>query len=118
VGDGYRDIERLVGALSEIRRRYKRDRAGMLTYEYISPEVAVAPQRAFYAEKESVPLEQTVGRVCGECIMSYPPGIPILAPGEVITEPIARYIAYAKEKGCVVTGAQDLKTEFVNVLKG
>ncbi len=50
--------------------------------------------------------------------MCYPPGIPILAPGEMITNEILQYIAYAKEKGCFLTGTQDMNIEHINVVKG
>ena len=116
IGDRKQDIERLVSALAEIRRRYQRDRAGMLSQEYIDPEVAVTPQEAFYAPKESLPIEETAGRVCSEFVMCYPPGIPILAPGERITEDILRYITYAKEKGCSMTGPEDPDILRLNVL--
>ena len=49
--------------------------------------------------------------------MSYPPGIPILAPGERITQEIIDYILYAKEKGCSMTGPEDPKIERLNVIK-
>jgi len=117
VGDRHRDLERLVGALAEIRRNYKRDKTGMLRMEYISPIVAVAPQKAFYAEKEALPLAQSPGRICSEFVMCYPPGIPILAPGELITGEILEYIEYAKEKGCFLTGPEDLNLERLNVIK-
>lgn len=117
VGDRERDIERLVGALSEIRRRYKKDKSGMLISEYISPAVEMTPQEAFYAEKESVPLEDSEGRICSEFVMCYPPGIPILSPGERITNDIIRYIKYAKEKGCFLTGAEDMNTDRLNVTR-
>lgn len=116
VGDRQREIERLVGALSEIRRRCGRDRSGMLSQEYISPIVAVSPQEAFYAPKESLQLEQTAGRICTEFVMCYPPGIPILAPGEQITEEIIRYILYAKKKGCSMTGPEDSAITRLNVM--
>ena len=48
--------------------------------------------------------------------MAYPPGIPILAPGEKITEEIISYIMYAKEKGCLLTGTEDMNVEFINVI--
>ena len=117
VGDRERDIERLVGALSEIRRRYKKDKNGMLISEYIPPHVITSPQEAFYADKESVPLEDGRGRICSEFVMCYPPGIPILAPGEEITDEIIRYIKYAKEKGCFMTGAEDMSIDRLNVLR-
>ncbi|MBP3311840.1 MAG: arginine decarboxylase, partial [Butyricicoccus sp.] len=118
IGDRLREIERLVGALSEVRRRFGGDGTTLMKQEYIDPEVAVSPQDAFYAAKESLPLRETVGRVCSEFVMCYPPGIPILAPGERITKEILDYIKYAKEKGCSMTGPEDAEILRLNVLKG
>ncbi|WP_455683760.1 aminotransferase class I/II-fold pyridoxal phosphate-dependent enzyme [Thomasclavelia sp.] len=117
VGDTQANIERLVGALSEIRRRFKKERTGMLDHEYINPKVVISPQVAFYGKKESLPLYQSVNRVCSEFVMCYPPGIPILAPGEMITNEILSYIQYAKEKGCFMTGPEDMEIKNINVLK-
>lgn len=116
VGDREREIERLVGALSEIRRRFKKEKTGMLDHEYISPHMAISPREAFFGEKMSLPIEQTEGRVCGEFVMCYPPGIPILAPGEIITSEILDYVSYAKDKGCFMTGTEDIKIERLNVI--
>lgn len=116
VGDRQRDIERLVSALSEIRRRYGKSGSGMMHQEYIEPIVKATPQEAFYASSESLPIEQTKGRVCSEFVMCYPPGIPILTPGELITAEILDYIKYAKEKGCSLTGPEDPDVNRLNVL--
>lgn len=119
IGDRPREIERLVSALSEIRRRFGREnRNGLMEQEYIEPEVAVSPQEAFYAEKESLPIMETSGRISSEFVMCYPPGIPILTPGERVTEEILNYIRYAKEKGCSMTGPEDAGIERLQVLKG
>ncbi len=117
VGDRKRDIERLISALSEIKRRFGKTGTGMLTQEYINPIVAEAPRRAFYSEKISLPLDESAGHVCSEFVMCYPPGIPILAPGELITPEIIEYIKYAKEKGCSMTGTEDINIERLNVLR-
>jgi arginine/lysine/ornithine decarboxylase len=117
IGDSIQNVERLVSAMADIRRRYQRDPSGMLSQEYIDPEVVASPQEAFYAEKVSLPLRQTVGRVCSEFVMCYPPGIPILAPGEKITTEILDYIEYAKNKGCSMTGPEDPDIRRLNVLK-
>ncbi len=117
IGDRKQEVERLVGALSEIRRRYRKDKSGMLSQEYLAPKIAVTPQEAFYAPKESLPLGDTQGRICSEFVMCYPPGIPILAPGEEITPDILEYIRYAKEKGCSLTGPEDPDIGRLNVLK-
>lgn len=117
IGDRPRDMERLVSALSEIRRIYKKDTAGMLDAEYISPQVVIAPQDAFYTDREElVPLDAACGRICTEFVMCYPPGIPILAPGELITKQILRYIHYAREKGCQLTGTEDMTVSRLNVM--
>ncbi|SMB96316.1 arginine decarboxylase [Desulfonispora thiosulfatigenes DSM 11270] len=116
-GDRSFEIERLIGALSEIKRLYKKDKAGMLDHEYINPEVVMPPQKAFYSNKEQIPIHASQGKICGEFVMSYPPGIPILAPGERITNEILEYIDYAKAKGCSLTGAQDLKIEKINIVE-
>ena len=111
------EIERLISALSEIKRLYGGDPTGMLQSEYLAPDVALPPQQAFYADKKAVPLEQSIGEICSEFVMCYPPGIPILAPGERITSDIVNYIQYAKEKGCSLTGPQDMEIARLNVVK-
>lgn len=116
VGDRKRDIERLISAMSEIKRRFGKSGTGMLTQEYITPIVAETPRKAFYADKVSLPLEKSAGCVCSEFVMCYPPGIPILAPGELITDEIIEYIKYAKDKGCSMTGTEDINIEYLNVI--
>lgn len=116
-GDRLLEIERLISALSEIKRLYSKDKAGMFDHEYINPVVSLAPQKAFYSEKKTMPLGNSSGKISGEFVMCYPPGIPILAPGEMITEEILHYIFYAKEKGCLLTGTQDLNIENIDVVE-
>lgn len=118
VGDKNKSIERLISALGDIKRVYKKDNKSLLESEYISPIVKMSPQTAFYADKLSLPLGECVGRVCTEFVMCYPPGIPILAPGELITEDIIQYISYSKQKGCVITGPESMDVSRLNVLKG
>lgn len=115
-GDRALEIERLISSLSEIKRLYSRDKAGMFDHEYIDPQVIMPPQNAFYGYKKSIPITESSGYICGEFVMCYPPGIPILAPGEKITGDIINYILYAKEKGCMMTGTQDINIENINVV--
>ena len=117
IGDRIRDIERLVGALADIKRLYERDGSDLVSDEYIQPDVVMSPQTAFYANKESVPIRQTDGMICAEFVMCYPPGIPILAPGERITKEIIDYILYAGEKGCSLQGTEDPKVAYLKVIK-
>ena len=116
VGDKELNIERLISALSEIKRLHTNDKSGMFDHEYIDPIVAMTPQDAFYSPKKSIPINESEGKICSEFVMCYPPGIPILAPGEGITRDILNYIAYAKEKGCFLTGTEDINIERINIV--
>lgn len=115
--DSFLEIESLISALSEIKRIHQKDKAGMFDHEYINPRIVMTPQNAFYSEQKSVPLKFSSGRICAEFVMCYPPGIPILAAGEIITPEIIDYILYAKEKGCLLTGAQDMNINNIFVVE-
>ena len=117
IGDRIQDIERLVGALADIKRLYSRDGKDLIAGEYIQPELVLSPQEAFYSERKSLTLDKAVGQVCGEFVMCYPPGIPILAPGERITREIVDYIQFAKERGCSLQGTEDPEVNQINVIK-
>lgn len=117
IGDRIQDIERLVGALADIKRLYSRDGKDLIAGEYIQPELVLSPQEAFYSERISLTLDESVGQVCGEFVMCYPPGIPILAPGERITREIVDYIQFAKERGCSLQGTEDPNVNHINVIK-
>ena len=117
VGDRALALERLVSSLSEIKRLYIKDKTGMFDHEYINPELVMAPQQAFYADQHSVAIQDSTGCISGEFVMAYPPGIPILAPGERVTEEIIDYIAYAKAKGCFLTGTEDMAVENIRVVE-
>lgn len=117
VGDTDYNLERLISALYEIGRKYKTDKKDALDHEYINPIVKATPKEAFYADKEEVEIENSQGRVSGEFIMCYPPGIPILAPGELITKEAIEFIEFSKKKGSLLTGLEDMNTKKIKVLK-
>lgn len=117
-GDRALELERLISAMSEIKRLYQREIGqDMPDHEYISPQVCMTPQAAFYSLKQSLPLTESQNRISGEFVMSYPPGIPILAPGERITQEIIEHILFAQEKGCLLTGTEDMTLAQINVVE-
>ena len=117
VGDRPKDIERLVAALGEIRRNYRKKSAKLPSTRYITPQVVLSPQAAFWGKSEAVKLSDSVNRIAAEQIMCYPPGIPILAPGELITEEILTYMRVAQKKGCQMTGPQDMELNNILVMR-
>ena len=116
IGDRKKDIERLVSALADIKRNYRKDPSKLLKTEYIDPIVDATPKEAFYSKKKSLPIDETVGKTAAEFLMCYPPGIPILAPGERVTKEILDYIHYAKKKGCQITGPEDMSIKNLQVI--
>ena len=116
-GERELEIERLLSALTEIKRINGKDSAHMFNQEYIEPVVKMNPKNAFFTEKRRVKLTESEGEICGEFLMCYPPGIPILAPGELITKQIIEYVEYALKKGCLVTGPEDMTIENINVVE-
>ena len=115
-GDRMMDIERLISALEEIKRQREKSPIGLFDHEYIDPVIVMPPQEAFYAKKRRVAMKDSTGLVAGEFVMSYPPGIPIVAPGERITPDVLAHILFAKEKGCFMTGTEDMNLDYINVL--
>ena len=96
---------------AEEEKRFEVDRQMLL------PRVLASPQEAFYADKIKVPIREAAGHISGEFVMAYPPGIPILAPGEEITDEIIDYIQYSVEKGCSMQGMEDSTLQTLNVLR-
>ena len=118
VGDRALDIERLVGALADIKRRYGKNEISMPYFtNYIHPKVILSPQEAFYSNKTEVKLEDSADKISGEYVMCYPPGIPLIAPGELITNEIVKTILYEKKSGALLTGTKDMKVDFINIIK-
>jgi len=63
------------------------------------PPLRMTPREAWFAEKETVPFEAARGRVSAELVVPYPPGIPILCPGELVTNEVHDFLAEQNEKG-------------------
>lgn len=69
--------------------------------------IQLTPREAFFAKKRKVGIKDSVGKVCGELICAYPPGIPIMIPGEVISERGLDTLLQSKTDGAVISGASD-----------
>lgn len=118
LGDDYDGVNALIDALKTIRS--KRTEVNRLDYKKIDlhyPEVVLTPREAFYADKEMVPLEDTVGRISAESLMSYPPGIPVVSYGERINASVVAQIQLFKASHGIITGMEDPDANFIKVIK-
>lgn len=116
VGDRVQELERLIGALNEIARLHSRVSKQLHMDEYIDPIIQMTPQEAFYAKNKTMPLAHAAGCISAEFVMCYPPGIPLIAPGELISEELIEHIEYARRKGCSLTGTQDMDVRNIKVV--
>jgi arginine decarboxylase len=80
------------------------------------PERAITPRQAFNGKKVSVPLSESIGKVSGEFLLAYPPGIPIVCPGEVINQEVIDYIKELKAANLYVQGTEDPTVENIKVV--
>ncbi|MFM2064661.1 MAG: hypothetical protein RLZZ507_4332 [Cyanobacteriota bacterium] len=77
----------------------------------------ISPREAFFANSEILPLEKTVNRICAENVCPYPPGIPVLMPGELITKPALEYLLQIQSLGGFISGCMDNKIHSLKVIK-
>lgn len=71
----------------------------------------------FYGAKQAVPLSEAAGKICGEQVSFYPPGIPVLLPGELVTEKIIAYCQAQKTLGLPVSGPADSSLATLRIVK-
>jgi len=114
-GNRQKDAYRLLKALMELKKRV--NSVPEKEYQYrISedlnpvpgiPELVISPREAFTAPADLLPLQQAAGRISIEVIACYPPGIPVICPGEKITGEIVEYLATMREIGMHFQGCSD-----------
>lgn len=80
-------------------------------------EQTCLPRDAFFGHVEDVPVQDAVGRVAAEMLTPYPPGIPAVLPGELLTEPVLRYLRTGIEAGMNVPDAVDTQLNTVRVMQ-
>jgi arginine/lysine/ornithine decarboxylase len=117
LGDDKNSVGQLVEALRDIQEKFSKDQG--MHYDYIMhiPELVVSPREAFYARKKKVSVYEAVGEVSGESIMIYPPGIPIVSPGERITAEIVDYLLLLREVQGSLTDSEDPEINYIKVIE-
>jgi len=117
-GDTPETAEKLVEALRLMAKHHegKAQTRDVVVKTPEIPHLSLSPRDAFYAETEVVPLREAAGRIIAEFIFVYPPGIPILLPGEVISRENIDYILEHLEVGLPVQGPEDKTLRNVKVI--
>ncbi len=124
-GNTEEDARRLVAALREIAADpapHRTEAVGGLLRRAEDlgmppiPEPATIPREAFFAPSTPVPLEKAAGRIAAEIVTCYPPGIPIICPGERVTPEIVEYLVIMRAAGFRISGPRDPSLHTLQVL--
>ena len=110
IGNTATDIDKLVQAFTALRERRKTQQREISSIHYHGCEetdLTLSPRQAFFAPSHPQPLEATVGCISAEIVCPYPPGIPVLMPGEAIAPEAITYLQQVLALGGTITGCSD-----------
>lgn len=116
--DNCATIERLIAALKSLntKKNFFSTAERLIPFHNEIKKSEISPREVFFSASQSVEIEKAVGRICAEEVTFYPPGIPILNPGEVITSQILEFINEQKNIGGRIIGAADVNLETLKII--
>ena len=118
MADTETELASLVGALQGLARNHRGKETFSVSMELPEiPEQRMLPREAFFADKERVALERAAGRVSAEQVVFYPPGIPVLCPGELVSRDLIAYIRRMQGLGRRIVGAEDAELRTLRVIR-
>lgn len=124
LGDRRQDVETMVEALRDLAARYgsKRELACVSDiYSSVSypapPEQVISPRQALFAATKTVPFAKSAGQICAEIVTFYPPGIPLLCPGEKISQEMIEYCRRLQNAGLHISGPEDYTLRTIKVVE-
>ncbi|MGF7058436.1 aminotransferase class I/II-fold pyridoxal phosphate-dependent enzyme [Brassicibacter mesophilus] len=117
--DDEENLQKLANAVEEITKKYCNDNELLnnIDIRYIYPEIKMSLYDAFYSNKIDIALNDSVGKISADFIIPYPPGIPVVCPGEQITEEIVKYINSLKKNNIQILGFLDYNKEKIKVVE-
>lgn len=117
MADTEREALTLAKSLKDLAIRYRREAVERPRLAAAAlPPLCLAPREAFFAGSEAVPFAQAAGRIAAEEVTVYPPGVPILCPGERISLDLLEHLQAMVRLGLRVTGAEDVTLQRLRVI--
>lgn len=111
------DYERLVAAVEDLAKKADRQQIDYVNVKMPQPKIVISPSQAYYGKKEQVQLKDAIGRISAAPIIPYPPGIPLIAPGEEITKDIYEHILFLMENGLEIVGLMGYNKDNIVVVE-
>ena len=122
LGDGEEEVKRLVSALTDLAFKHAKPiedvgEENWITTRYpATPRGVLSPRDALFGNTRMMPFEDSAGMVCGELVTFYPPGIPLLCPGEEITQDMIDYCRRLQQGGMHISGPEDCTLKNIKVV--
>ena len=119
LGNRLVDIDRLVGAFVELATNHPQDKClelRSIELPRILTEMAITPLQADRSRHLSVSIDDAVGKISAESICPYPPGIPVLIPGEIITSEAVDYLRQILDLEGEIVGCSDPDLETIEIV--
>ena len=117
-GDTEKDAQRLIDAVRSAALKYgSGDDLPQDEYFPALPPMAATPRKAFFSDTERIPFENSIGRISAEMIAPYPPGIPVIYTGQIMTPEIHSFISEALRKKRHIHGFSDGCGRTIKVIK-
>jgi arginine decarboxylase len=136
LGNRQPDIDRLIWGLTELAANYAQDTplnlGSMLPWsgyandprksaperlhQRVLTEMIMTPRQADRSPQRRISIDRSIGQISAESICPYPPGIPVLIPGEIITAEVIDYLQQIFDLGGELTGGSDPKLETIKVV--
>lgn len=111
------DYEELILAIEDIAKNAPYEEINWVNVNMPVPKVIMRPSEAYYSKKEQIKLSDAIGRVSAAPIIPYPPGIPLIVPGEEITQEIYEHILFLMDNGMEIVGLMGYNKDYVVVIE-
>jgi len=119
IADDRSSRDRLLGGLRRLAKDHRRGKRGKrLRVQFPSkyPPMSMTPREAYFAPYRTVPLRQAVGEIPTEFITVYPPGIPVVVPGERITAEAVEYVETMRGLGAIIVSPMAKGSDHIRVV--
>ena len=124
LGDGEEEVQTVIDALADMAKRFSGTNDFSVVDDVYThndypllPKQMISPRRALFGHTRTIPFRQSAGKICAEIVTFYPPGIPLLCPGEMISDDIIDYCARLQAAGLHISGPEDYTLSTIKVVE-
>ncbi|NLY44828.1 MAG: aminotransferase class I/II-fold pyridoxal phosphate-dependent enzyme [Tissierella sp.] len=111
------DFEKLISAVEDIAKTEGYEELNQVSIKMPTPTMRMNLHNAYYAGKEVLSLKDSIGRISATSIIPYPPGIPLIVPGEEITQELYDHILFIMENGLEIVGLMGYNKDQIVVIE-